>query len=117
MGSLPIRVAFTRDNIYAYVTNAGSNNVSVIDEPSKTVVATVPVGTSPFGVRHYAMNHDAGRNLTLRSLANRQAMILKKVAEFLDRILRENKQMKARSDSIRSDRGLSIQLLAQRPQP
>ena len=29
------------------MTNAGSNNVSVIDTSSNTVVATVPVGASP----------------------------------------------------------------------
>ncbi len=35
---------------FAYVTNQGSTNVSVIDTASNTVVATVPVGTSPEGV-------------------------------------------------------------------
>lgn len=36
--------------VRAYVSNADSNDVSVIDTTSNTVVATVPVGTSPFGV-------------------------------------------------------------------
>jgi YVTN family beta-propeller protein len=35
---------------FAYVTNAGSDDVSVIDTASNTVTATIPVGTSPFGV-------------------------------------------------------------------
>src|SRR5438445_3514626 len=35
----------------AYVTNdSGSNSVSVIDTATNTVVATIPVGLSPFGV-------------------------------------------------------------------
>ena len=35
---------------FAYITNAGSGNVSVIDTATNTVVATVGVGTSPYGV-------------------------------------------------------------------
>ena len=35
---------------FAYVTNSGSNNVSVIDTATNTVVATVPVGENPWGV-------------------------------------------------------------------
>lgn len=35
---------------YAYIANNGSNNVSVIDVASNTVVATVTVGTNPNGV-------------------------------------------------------------------
>jgi len=35
---------------FAYITNSGSNNVSVIDIATDTVVATVPVGTAPDGV-------------------------------------------------------------------
>ncbi|MFF3159277.1 putative Ig domain-containing protein, partial [Streptomyces sp. NPDC057910] len=38
------------DGTHAYVTNNGSNNVSVIDTGSNTVTATVPVGTTPQGV-------------------------------------------------------------------
>ena len=34
----------------AYVTNNGSNTVSVIDTATNTVVATIPVGFRPFGV-------------------------------------------------------------------
>jgi YVTN family beta-propeller protein len=36
--------------VLAYVTNNSDNTVSVIDTASNTVTATVPVGSSPFGV-------------------------------------------------------------------
>ena len=35
---------------FAYITNSGSNNISVIDTATNTVVATVPVGILPYGV-------------------------------------------------------------------
>jgi YVTN family beta-propeller protein len=35
---------------FAYVTNGGSNTVSVIDTAANKVVATVPVGFEPAGV-------------------------------------------------------------------
>jgi YVTN family beta-propeller protein len=35
---------------FAYIANSGSNNVSVIDSSTNTVVATVTVGNSPHGV-------------------------------------------------------------------
>ncbi len=35
---------------FAYIPNSGSNDVSVIDIATNTVVATVPVGTNPQGV-------------------------------------------------------------------
>src|SRR5262252_5455382 len=34
----------------AYITNRNSNTVSVIDTVTNTVIATIPVGLSPFGV-------------------------------------------------------------------
>jgi YVTN family beta-propeller protein len=34
----------------AYITNQSSNTVSVIDTATDTVIATIPVGISPFGV-------------------------------------------------------------------
>ena len=34
----------------AYITNASSNNVSVIDTATNTVTATIPVGVEPIGV-------------------------------------------------------------------
>ena len=35
---------------FAYITNIGSNTTSVIDIANNNVTATVPVGTSPWGV-------------------------------------------------------------------
>ena len=35
---------------FAYITNQGSHDVSVIDLASQAVIATVPVGRSPAGV-------------------------------------------------------------------
>ena len=35
---------------FAYITNTGSNNVSIIDTATNTVIATVPVSNSPMGV-------------------------------------------------------------------
>ena len=35
---------------FAYISNTGSNTVSVIDTATNLVVATVPVGSQPFGV-------------------------------------------------------------------
>jgi YVTN family beta-propeller protein len=46
----PLGVAVTPDGKHAYVTNGGSNTVSVIDTASNTVVATVPVGKEPSSV-------------------------------------------------------------------
>jgi YVTN family beta-propeller protein len=46
----PIKVAITPDGSLAYVANLGSNNVSVINTATNTVLATIPVGTSPYGI-------------------------------------------------------------------
>src|SRR5208283_5579460 len=35
---------------YAYITNYGSNNVSVINTSTNSVLTTVPVGNGPYGV-------------------------------------------------------------------
>ena len=45
---------------FAYVVNSGSNTVSVVDigTTPPTVVATVPVGTNPYGV---ALSSDGKR--------------------------------------------------------
>ena len=34
----------------AYVVNGGANTVSVISTDTNTITATIPVGTSPFGI-------------------------------------------------------------------
>ena len=48
VGSKPNSIAFGLGNIY--VTNSGSNTISVIDGKTNKVVATIPVGASPHGV-------------------------------------------------------------------
>ncbi|WP_257208097.1 hypothetical protein [Bacillus cereus] len=40
----------TPNGNFAYVTNNDDHTVSVIDTSSNSVVATVPVGSRPFGV-------------------------------------------------------------------
>ena len=47
VGSDPIWAAISADGTQVYVVNRGSNNVSVIDIASQTVVATVPTGSGP----------------------------------------------------------------------
>jgi len=43
-------IAMSPDGRYAYVSNLGSNSVSVLDTATNTIVKTVSVGTSPGGV-------------------------------------------------------------------
>ncbi len=50
MGRFPVGVAFTPNGAFAYVVNQNSNNVSVIDTTTRTVTATITVGTNPWGV-------------------------------------------------------------------
>jgi YVTN family beta-propeller protein len=47
VGFVPVHVSVSPDGANAYVTNAGSNSVSVIDTSTNTVMVTVPVGVSP----------------------------------------------------------------------
>src|ERR1035437_6295132 len=54
---LPINITDNRtgniqinNSKFAYITNSGSNNVSVLNTTTNTVTATVPVGLVPFGV-------------------------------------------------------------------
>ncbi|MFI7166554.1 YncE family protein [Rhodococcus erythropolis] len=57
VGVSPGGVAISPDGGRAYVTNLGSDSVSVIDTGTNTVAATVPVGGSPVGV---AITPDGG---------------------------------------------------------
>ena len=47
---LSISPGETQAQTRAYVTNSQDNTVSVIDTATNTVVATVPVGTNPYGI-------------------------------------------------------------------
>jgi YVTN family beta-propeller protein len=68
VGTGPVGVAVAPDSGHAYVTNAGSGSVSVIDIGSNTVTVTISVGTSPQGVAvtpdgryAYITNRDSSR--------------------------------------------------------
>ena len=50
MGTTPQQVALNSNGTRLYVTNTGSDNVSVIDTASGTVIATIAVGDSPYGI-------------------------------------------------------------------
>src|SRR6266571_2888359 len=54
VGNGPFGVAYDSGNGYVYVTNLGSNNVSVIN--GTIVVAAVPVGVNPHGVAYDSGN-------------------------------------------------------------
>jgi gliding motility-associated-like protein len=52
-GTTPIKATITATPVlsaFAYIANYGSNNVSVISTVSNSVIATIPVGSNPFGV-------------------------------------------------------------------
>ena len=57
---------------FAYVSNANDNTVSVIDIAINAVVATVPVGSSPFGV---AVHAGIGRAYVANSASNTVSVI------------------------------------------
>ncbi|MGC9157329.1 MAG: YncE family protein, partial [Candidatus Micrarchaeia archaeon] len=50
VGSEPYGVAFNPSGTLAYVTNYGSDTVSVIDVSTNTIVNTITVGSEPTGV-------------------------------------------------------------------
>ncbi|GIW43914.1 MAG: hypothetical protein KatS3mg077_1196 [Candidatus Binatia bacterium] len=67
VGSQPYGVAVSPDSSRLYVTNTGSNTLSIIDVASDAVVATVAVGAQPRGVaahpdgrRVYVANSGSG---------------------------------------------------------
>jgi len=59
------------DGKHAYVTNNSSNNVSLIDTATNTVVAMVAVGTGPYGVaatpdgKHVYVAHHGRNNVSV----------------------------------------------------
>ena len=56
VGRSPVNSIFDSDGRYAYVTNWGSNTVSVIDANTWEVVKTIAVGTNPFGIYLFDSN-------------------------------------------------------------
>jgi YVTN family beta-propeller protein len=50
VGSSPFAVAYDSTDSRLFVTNTGSDNVSVISDVTNTTVGSISVGTSPYGV-------------------------------------------------------------------
>jgi YVTN family beta-propeller protein len=67
LGNDPLMLAVTPDGAFVYVTDGADNTVSVIDTSSNTVVATVAVGSTPFGIA-IANTSTPFSNLTIKSL-------------------------------------------------
>ncbi|HEX3822581.1 MAG TPA: hypothetical protein VHW45_19775 [Candidatus Sulfotelmatobacter sp.] len=72
VGTVPGRIAVNQTTNRIYVTNLNSNNVSVIDGESDTVIATVPVGMSPSDV---GINSVTNLVYVASSLANSVSVI------------------------------------------
>lgn len=49
VGDMPAEVTFSQDGKFAFVANAMSNDVTVIDVATKEVSKTIPVGANPVG--------------------------------------------------------------------
>ena len=56
VGTGPVGVAYSPSNDRIYVANYGSNNVSVINPATNTVVTTIAVGNIPSGVAYSPSN-------------------------------------------------------------
>ena len=50
VGAYPFHVSVTPDGKQVYVSNAGSDTVSVINPSTNRVIATIPAGIRPSGV-------------------------------------------------------------------
>ena len=50
VGERPWGIGVTPDGRYLYTANGPSNDVSVVDAESMSVVATVPAGERPWGI-------------------------------------------------------------------
>jgi YVTN family beta-propeller protein len=66
IGTNPGGIAITAAGTFVYAANSGSNDLSVIDTATGTVIASIPVGggpkavaTSPDGARVYATNYNS----------------------------------------------------------
>ena len=78
VGVEPQAVAISNDNKLAFVTNQGSNSVSILDLTSNTQVAQVKVGVEPYGIaptpdgtRAYVVN-GSSRSVSIIDTASRQ---------------------------------------------
>ncbi len=66
-GNAPVWIAFDSSNGYIYVTNSGSNSVSVINGATDSVITSIPVGSEPAGITFdssngyiYVANYNSG---------------------------------------------------------
>jgi len=69
VGLYPIDIAHNPTNNNMYVSNAGSDTVSVINSTTNSVIATIPTGLTPVGIAYNANNghiyvNNAGSNST-----------------------------------------------------
>ncbi|HEY9386160.1 MAG TPA: YncE family protein [Nitrososphaeraceae archaeon] len=55
VGSFPWGIVYNPTNKNMYVTNAGSNTISVINQ-TNSVTATIPTGLGPTGIAHNPNN-------------------------------------------------------------
>ena len=68
----PVHVAISLDGTRAYVTNAGSHNVSVINTATRAVIATVRVGRNPLDV---TLTPDGARAYVANAVSNSVSVI------------------------------------------
>ncbi len=71
-GDVPIRIKFTPDGSRAYVSNAGSNAVTVFDAETREQLATIDVGAIPVGI---LMDPDGGRAFVANTQDDRITVI------------------------------------------
>jgi gliding motility-associated-like protein len=80
-GSSPVTATITGTPVgtggFAYIVNAGSNNVSVINTATNAVVATIPVGSNPNGIcvdpnynEVYVVNNGSNTVSVINTLTN-----------------------------------------------
>ena len=48
-GTYPISPVMTPDGLHVYIINSGSNDVSLVDLKTQTLVQSIPVGAAPYG--------------------------------------------------------------------
>lgn len=80
VGVEPQSVAISEDNQFAYVTNQGSNSVSVVDLTTNAETSQIKVGVEPYGIaltpdgtRAYVVN-GASRSVSVIDTATRQVV-------------------------------------------
>jgi YVTN family beta-propeller protein len=56
VGHFPVGVAYDAANAAVYITNSGSNTVSVVSAFNNSYVSTIPVGNEPWGVTYDPAN-------------------------------------------------------------